>query len=75
MNKLTLAPLLLALAASLAACDNDPAKDKSKATVSEPAQTASVNAASAPAPGAAPGVASAAAATSGKFAFSHAGKH
>jgi polyisoprenoid-binding protein YceI len=80
MNKLTLAPLLLslALAASVTACDNDPGKDKAKAAVTEPAQTASVTAAAASAPvaaaqGAAPVAAAAAPALAGvKYAFSQA---
>lgn len=67
---------LLALSAlfalSVAACDNDPGKDKAKATVSEPAQTASVTNA-APAPSAASSAVAAPAAASGKYAFSQAG--
>jgi polyisoprenoid-binding protein YceI len=73
MNKLTLAPLFLAVVTSLAACDNDPAKDKSKATVSEPAPVVSVAAATASAAPAAASAAAPVAAGTGKFVFSQAG--
>lgn len=69
MNKLAIAQLLAASALAvsvLAACDNDPAKDKVKATVSEPAQTASVTAASAATP-------TAAGATATRYVFSQVG--
>jgi polyisoprenoid-binding protein YceI len=78
MNKHLLAPSALAfLVLTVAACDNDPGKGKAKATVSEPAQTASVTNATAavPSAAAAPGVAPTAGPTAGtgKFVFSQTG--
>ena len=93
MKKLTLAPALLALTVlssgltlgltlGLAGCDNDPGKDKARATVSDPVASAPVTtqamapsaAMSGAAPAMAAGSASATAPTGGvKYTFSQAG--